>query len=427
MNDSGRTTATTAVATSWPPYHGWWVVAAAFIVAVFGWGIGFYGLGIYLVALQQRHGWPIGEVATAITLYYLAGAVQVFFLGRLFDRFGPRRVVLTGAIAMVLGILLLTAIVRPWQIYAAFAVMSLGWAAMSNAAINILVAPWFDRRRGLAVSLALTGASVGGLALAPLLVFLIDRLGLTVGLWAAAGLMLAVLFPVAGVALRPRRRDECEPVAGQPPPDLVNQGDPPWRLGTVLRSRRFHTISIPFALGLTAQVGFLTHQVAFLSPMLGTIAAGWVVSLTTLAAIAGRIATGFIVDHVDRRAVAGANLSLQCVALIVLLLAESPTMLVLGCVLYGLGVGNLISLPGLIVQHEFPARHFARIVSLIVAINQFTFAFGPGLLGYLRQAADDYTTALLACLSMQALAAIIVVTPTLRRWWRPGSPLHGPR
>ena len=59
-----------------------------------------------------------------------------------------------------------------------------------------------------------------------------------------------------------------------------------------LRDSRFLTTAIPFALGLTAQVGFLTHQVAYLSPLIGTVAAGWAVSLTTFAAIVGRIATG---------------------------------------------------------------------------------------------------------------------------------------
>ncbi len=75
----------------------------------------------------------------------------------------------------------------------------------------------------------------------------------------------------------------------------------------------------------------------------------------------------------------------------------------------------MISLPGLIVQHEFPKQHFSRTVSLIVAINQFTFAFGPGLLGYLQRAEGSYTTALIACLVMQATAAVIVVLPVLGR------------
>jgi len=92
-------------------------------------------------------------------------------------------------------------------------------------------------------------------------------------------------------------------------------------------------------------------------------------------------------------------------------------MLYLGCVLFGLGVGNTTSLPGLLVQQEFPKQHFARIVSIVVAINQFSFAFGPSLLGQLENAGGSYSTGLVACLSMEALAAIIVILPTVVSPW----------
>src|SRR5437016_9833156 len=119
---------------------------------------------------------------------------------------------------MACGVVLLTLVSEPWQIYAAFAVMSLGWAAMSGAAINIIVAPWFDRRRGLAVSLALNGASAGGVVIAPLLILLIGRFGLTAALSCAAGLMLVILFPTVALVLRSKRSGECDYADDAPPP-----------------------------------------------------------------------------------------------------------------------------------------------------------------------------------------------------------------
>src|SRR5437764_1415392 len=89
--------------------------------------------------------------------------------------------------------------------------MSLGWDTMSGAAINIIVAPWFERRRGLTLSWALNGGSAGGVVIAPLLVLAISRLGFAAGLDTAAAVMLAVLIPVAVLVLRPRRPDEHDP------------------------------------------------------------------------------------------------------------------------------------------------------------------------------------------------------------------------
>jgi len=324
-------------------------------------------------------------------------------------------VVSAGVIAMACGIVLLPLISHPWQVYAAFAVMSFGWAAMSGAAINIIIAPWFDKRRGLAISLALNGASAGGIVITPLLIVLIERLHLAAALLCIAGVMVAVLLPTASFLRRkhPGERDRAHHSSEVTQTRL--SAAPAWSPLAILRSWNFSTISVPFALALMAQVGFLTHQVAYLSPILGAVGAGWAVSATTFSAIIGRILTGLFVDRLDRRAVACANFLIQFAGTGLLASNASAAMLYLGCILFGLGLGNLISLPGLIVQQEFPKQHFSRITGLIVAINQFTFAFGPGLLGYLQQTNGGYTAALVACLILQAAAAAIVILPQLGR------------
>ena len=236
--------------------------------------------------------------------------------------------------------------------------------------------------------------------------------------------MLAIVIPVAVVVLRPKRAEEYDPAEGAPDAEKSSIPSPGeasgFRLTTVLSSTAFISISVPFAVGLTAQVGFLTHQIAFLAPTTGTVAAGWAVSLTTFAAVLGRIATGYIADRFDRRAVACVNFIVQMLGMAILAIAMRPAMLYFGCVLFGLGVGNTTSLPGLLVQRDFPKEHFARVVSLVVAINQFSFAFGPSLLGQLEHAEGSYSAGLLVCLSMEAVAAIIVVSPAVARCRKAG-------
>jgi len=398
-------------------YHGWLVVAAAFLVALFGFGLGFYGPGIYLVALKARHGWSIAELSSIITTYYVLGASFLFCgVGSLFELYGARKVLIVGIVALGIGLVFLTWIARLWQAYMAFALMSVGWATMSGAAINIVVAPWFERRRGLALSWALNGASAGGVIIAPALTFLTTHGGFGLAVGALVGLMFAILIPIVILVLRPKRADERDPpdrdIAGYRATTLLAEAER-FRLTRVLWSGRFISISIPFALGLTAQVGFLTHQMAFLSPTIGIVAAGWAVSLTTFAAVVGRIAVGFIVDQFDRRIISGFNFIIQMLGMAVLAIATTPTLLYVGCALFGLGGGNLTSLPGLLVQQEFPKQHFARIVSLVVAINQFSFAFGPTLLGQLEAAEGNYRLGLVLCLSIQAAAAIIVALPVV--------------
>jgi predicted MFS family arabinose efflux permease len=208
------------------------------------------------------------------------------------------------------------------------------------------------------------------------------------------------------------REDRPSAASAAPPSSAAA---PCWHLATVLSSRSFVTISLPFALGMTAQVGFLTHQMAFLAPRLGGVAAGWAISLTSFAAVLGRIATGYVADRLDRRVVAGANFLVQVPAMAVLAVAATPPALFLGCLLFGLAVGNMTTLPGLLVQQEFTKQHFARAVSLVVAINQFSFAFGPSLLGLVEREVGGYRAALMLCLAMQTIAAAIVMLPLLGR------------
>ncbi len=400
-------------------FHGWKVVAAAFVVALFGWGLGFYGPGIYLAALTRTHGWDIATIASAITFYYLVGATITIYAGDLFERFGPRLMVTAGAVTMAAGVAGIGAVSAPWMVFAAFLVMGFGWACMGGAAINLIVAPWFERRRGLAISLALNGASCGGVVIAPALIFLIATLGFAGGMQVAAAGMLVLLLPLVWLWVRRRPGDLGLRPDGRtdtPPADARPRAEPPLRRASLFGRLNFWTISAPFALGLLAQVGFLTHQAAYLGPVLGSGGAALAISITTAAAVVGRLAMGLVVDAVDKRRAACGNFLLQTAAIGLMLLYPEPRLLYLYCAVFGLGVGNMITFPPLIVQAEFPAAHFGRVVSLILAINQYAFAFGPGLLGWLRDWSGGYDAALVACgLLLIAAAASVLVRP------RPGT------
>ena len=143
-------------------FYGWNVVGATFVMALGSFGLGFYGIAVYVAALQYIHGWSASAVSAPVTLYYVAGALLTAAIAGVYERFGPRVGVAGGAAAMAAGLAALGFVGRPWQLYPVFLVMSVGWGAMSGAAINIILAPWFQRRRGLAVSLAFNGATLGG-------------------------------------------------------------------------------------------------------------------------------------------------------------------------------------------------------------------------------------------------------------------------
>ena len=393
-------------------FYGWNVVAATFVMALFTFGLGFYGLTVYVAALQRLHGWSAAAVSAPVTVYYVAGALVTAAIGGVYARFGPRLVVVGASIAMAAGLAALGQVRQPWQLYPVFLVMAVGWGSMSGAAINIILAPWWERRRGLAVSIAFNGATLGGVTVAPALIPLIAVLGFTRALVVAGLVSFAVVIAVAAVVMR-RGPDAlglgpdgaAAPSAVTPPSVAAARR---WR-GEALRTWRFWSVSAPFALGLAAQVGVLTHLVALVSPAVGAGGTARAVGTTTAAALIGRLLTGVVVDRLNRRAVASATLVIQMLGLAVLTRPPSVAAVYIGCALFGLGVGNLTTLPGLILAVEWPRERFSALVGLAVGINQLTFAFGPSLVGVLRDRVGGDALALGACATLQALAAAMIL------------------
>jgi MFS family permease len=389
-----------------PRYPGWRVVVVCFAVATFCWGFGLYSHGIYLVELRRLHGWSASEISGAATAYYLLTATLVIFISDAIARLGPRRLLLIGTCFLGSAVVLLAFVAALWQLYAVYLVMAVGSAAMHVGAITNILGLWFDRQRPLAISLALNGASSGGILVAPALVMAIAATGFATAMVDAAIVMAAVLIP--GIAIW----------VGRPPPrGGSGTGSAPaparWTRRGALRSLMFWSVAAPFAMALTAQVGFLVHQIALLEPTMGRTRAGLAVAVLTIAAVIGRIVLGALALRLDLRHVTALLLGAQVAALFAMTQSTDATALFVACAVFGLGAGNLISLPALIIQREFEPASFGMLVGLSTAVGQFTYAFGPGVLALVRDVTGDYAAALALCMLLEIVAAGLVLVPRL--------------
>src|SRR5947209_3044276 len=177
-------------------YDGWRIVAVCFLVATFGWAFGFYGQSVYVAELHRIRGWPTSLISTATTFFYLFGALLVAFVSEAIRAFGPRNCMLAGVVLMASAVVLIGEVTAPWQLYAVNALLAFGWAGTSLGMITNTLGLWFDGRRGMAISLALNGASFGGIVGVPLIVAAIGRLGFSDAMITAAIAMLVLLMPV---------------------------------------------------------------------------------------------------------------------------------------------------------------------------------------------------------------------------------------
>lgn len=405
--------------TASPSFFGWTVLCATFVLAVFGWGVGFYGPPVFLHAVVQRTGWSVGPVSGAVTLHFLAGTLVVANLPRLYRRIGVARTTAGGAALLALGVAGWAVAQAPWQLYGAAVLSGMGWVTLGAAAVNALIAPWFVRRRPAALGMAYNGASVGGIVFSPLWVFLIAQAG-----FAQAALWIGVTM-VAVIAVLSHKVFKVTPQQlGQAPDgDSSPDGEPPYQsaiaappapalAAKLRRDRAFVTLAAGMALGLFAQIGLIAHLLSLLAPLLGAQTAGLAMGLATASAIAGRSLVGWLMPPgADRRKIACVAYAVQIAGSLVLMLAADHAWAVwAGVVLFGSGIGNATSLPPLIAQTEFAREQASRVVPLIVALSQGAYAFAPAAFGALRSLLQPSGLALPGFLAAAALlqAAAIV-------------------
>jgi MFS family permease len=386
-------------------YDGWQIVAVCFLVATFGWGLGFYGQTVYLAELHRTHGWSASLVSGATTFFYLFGALIVVFVAEAVRKFGPRNCLLAGLFALAAAAVAIGQARTPWQLYAANALLAFGWAGTSLAVITNTLSLWFDQKRGMAISLALNGASFGGIAGVPLLVIAIGRFGFPGAMIAAAIAIVLLVVPVVLIFV------------GQPPRHLsaaaittARDAPSPTQIRRrALRDIGFLSVSIAFALVLFAQVGFVVHLVSFLDPVIGREHAAVAVALLTAMAMAGRVLFSTVIDRLNQRLASALSFLSQAAALAIVINSRNEVLLIAACALFGFSVGNLITLPSLIVQREFDSRAFGVLISLITAINQVTYAFGPGVIGLLRDLSGSYSLPFYGCMALEVAAAALIM------------------
>jgi predicted MFS family arabinose efflux permease len=393
-------------------FHGWRVVAACFVIATVAWALGTFGASVYLQAVTRAHGWPIADVAFAITLFYLVSALVQRLVGRGIDRWGPRPVLLLGTMSMTLGVAAIGQIAERWQLYPCFVLIGLGWAALSTTGIAATVAPWFERHQGRSMTLAIMGASVGAILGVPVLLFAIGRLGLAQGLAVVGAGAAAILLPLIGRVLRFRRPEEIgqQRDGGAIVTEAARPVVAPPLATSASRSLLLWSAAVAFALGLAMQIGFITHHVTLAEPLLGTAGAGLLVSATGGSAFVGRLILARIVDGVAVRRLACLVMIAQAAALLSLSLWPTVPVLIAASLIYGYGIGHITTLGPIVVRREFGAAAFGATYGTAASVIQLTSAFGPAAFGVLRDSFGGYRPGLAIAAAVTLTACTILFT-----------------
>jgi MFS family permease len=391
---------------------GWPAVLGCFGSAVFAWGFASFGQGVFLSQLQQTHGWSASVIGGATTVSFLVAAGLLPWVGSFVELFGPRIVLCGGTLFLGIGAIGVSLAAEPWQLYPCDLLMGFGWVGAGSTAISIALARWFERQRGLALSLALSGSSVGGFLVAPVLMTLSERQSFSVATTEVSLGLMAIVVPSIWLGVGARRVATLSSTASptsSAPGALTDRGK-------LLRNVLFWSIAAPFALVTSAQVGVLVYRVSYLTPLLGTSGTAVALICTSVATLVSRLGFGMVIDRaLPRNASAATFVAFAAAAGLLIAFPDHPSALYIGSVAMGVAVGNVLTLAPLIVQREFSSASFGAVLGLATAVAQIAFSSMPALLGIVYDWSGSYVVVLGICTALPLVAAVQVKCVGVRR------------
>jgi MFS family permease len=363
--------------------RGWLTVVASFVASAVTLGTA-YSFGAFFESMSDEFGSASGETAVIFGITTFSFFWLSLVTGRMMDRFGPRVVLLVGAVAMFAGLMLTS---RVDSLAAGYVTYGAGVgiaAACGYVPMVAMVGGWFVHHRAVAVGVAVAGIGVGTMVMSPLSAALIDRYG-----WRDTYVIFAIGGAAALVA--------CIPLAARPPGD----GSPtPSRFADAWHSpvfRRIHLSS--FALGLALFVPFVFVGQYAKERGVGSVRAAVLVGVLGGASVLSRIGFGSLVRAFGSFRLYRACFVIHGFSFVVWMVAGSSyAALVLFVLVLGVGYGGFVALGPIVISDRMGIAGLGSILGLLYTGPGLGGLLGPPAAGWLIDATDSYRWAIAACL-----------------------------
>ncbi|HWA18796.1 MAG TPA: MFS transporter [Devosia sp.] len=356
--------------------YGWVVVAAGAIITCVAMGA-LFALPVYQQPMADDTGWARAGIAGAMTIGFLTMGIAGFFWGAISDRIGARPVLVIASVLLGGGLVLASQAPN-------LLVFQLAYGGLVGAAGSAFFAPlisatvgWFDKNRGLAVSLVSVGGGIAPMVLTPLAVVLTQSYGWrTAMLWIALG-ALVILVPTSMLVRRAPMPDEA-PV---PAATTATAPSPKNGFSTALRALRtpqFIVLAATFFFCCGAHSGPIFNTVAYAAFCgIAPLAAASVYGVEGLAGLFGRVFFGLLSDRFGPRRVIVAGLALQAIGIYSYIYVSQLQHFYVLAVALGLVYGGVMPLYSVLARDYFGQRIMGTVLGAATMVSSFGMALGP--------------------------------------------------
>lgn len=408
-------------------YYGWWIVLAAFLNLFLVVGIIFYGFPAFYPYFVQDLHFTRAQLTQGFLLGFLfAGLPFGIIAGALIDRIGARTVILAGVALVAGSLILMSRITAFWQFELLCIVEVIGYVFAGPIANQVLVARWFERRRGQAMGYAYLGLGLGGVA-APLLVnYLTRNYGWRPALQLIGVVIALVLIPTGLWITRSNPADRgTDPKqfgesSGENKSALPNAAATTASAGVAqaVRTMPFWLILLGSTLAIGAIGAVIQHFILFLkdSGYSATIASRYLSILLT-ASLGGRVVVGYIADRFSKSFIMAIFYFLIGASVLLLAYPQSTAAVWAFAAIFGFSMGADYMLIPLVVSENFGTASLGKILALIImgySVGQWA---GPWFVGRMFDIHHNYDLAwkTIAILAMIGAASIYLTYLRSRR------------
>jgi MFS family permease len=381
-----------------------WRVAGASALGVFFASLLAYAFAVLLKPLAQEFSWSREAIASAYGIMAVVSAVAAPVVGRLLDRFGPRRVIVPCLIVASCAFASLTTLTaRLWHLYLVFGTIGAVVGGTTSLAYSRAVSTWFDRRRGAALAVVIAGGAAGAIVHPPVTQALVERVG-----WRGACLVLGGTFLAVGLA------NVLAFVRERPVPG-TDRGDalPGATVREALGSWVFWILVVATFGSMLAMNGAVVHLAALLTDRgVPATRAAVAVSAMGAASLAGRLLTGWLLDRYHGPRVAFGLLTVAGAGTFLLAGADSFPLGVLAAVLIGAGSGGELDVAPYLLSRYFGLRSLSALYGLAWTAMGLAGGAGPVLMGRAFDATGSYEAVLIQfAAGTVAIGVLMLVLP----------------
>ena len=402
-------------------FYGWIIVMVALVSMAFWIGIR-TSFSVFFVALLEEFSWSRGDSAGVQSLALITYTLLAPLVGWLIDRFGPRRVIVPGILVLVIGLVMCATIQTLTQFYIFYGVfMGSGITCIGIISYSAILAHWFQKKRGLASGIAVSGMGIGTFLFVPVTQFFIDAVGWRATFAITAGMVLFIVLPLNGFFLKHKPEEIGQRIDGSDSGSLhlSKDSDPNGTLDgsndsfhKVIRTVSFWSLmAFPFLVVIGIYIT-LVHNVQFMVDQgISKMTAAWVFAMVGIISSVFRIFWGWLSDRWGREKTFTLGVLCACLGVGSLILLEATGIRIFiysFLILFGVGWGVTAPMFMAVSADLFKGRVFGFIYGLVEAGIGFGGALGAWIAGLIFDHTSSYQGAFILAISGMVCSCVFV-------------------